>query len=585
MFLRILIFSHLSDSIADTSGSLITRSGTCHICTHKRSCENDSVARLFANGSQQVSRTERKRCVWNNSRSCATSFANTELIIDDVFEKVISEIAEFVHKDADLRSFCSDNATHSNDLNGMLFAIVCKTLNMNKTADMEGKTEIDNVFGNPVNQFMMATKKYMNSFCELRSKTRVHEKRKNKQQNWSNAAALFYQKHMRSCATSAWGSTQHNESSSSQAVGDDLPWLKTAMTACRAFLAKMWACALLLCVVLKTLCHILFRICPFRLWRHNGTLDTVVLCAAHALFFARETHDTCVKVLAVIVLAAKCFGIHAPCHLLCGAGSVLTSWILASTSSFEAQVIAAIWSWKEPSFPPKSKFTVELLRTMAAKATEKVGKSAGCIIVCTYKGQKQKGSRGYEQEPSKWNRNADAHRQVKLDFEWSEKNEDGTQWSKVVSVRDDNLMERGIPDPEDIKLNEEIRVMKKEIETDFQKGHTCYNNEWRGFPKETGKAVQKIWFKRDGRSVAALVCDTSGTRRAWCLCATKKRTEIDIKGAWCLLECMDTATKEKGKKKAGKIDLDFDPSWDEDLEFTIKRPDIAIMTIQVFSTS
>ena len=109
----------------------------------------------------------------------------------------------------------------------------------------------------------------------------------------------------------------------------------------------------------------------------------------------------------------------------------------------------------------------------------------------------------------------------------------------------------------------EIRRIKEKVKADFQKGYTCYNNEWRGFPKETGKAMQKLWFKRDGRSVAALVCDTSGTRRAWCLCASKKQTKIDINGAWCLLECIDTATKEMGKKKAGKSDLDFDPSWDE----------------------
>ena len=242
-------------------------------------------------------------------------------------------------------------------------------LNMTKVANRERKTVMDNVFGNPVDQFMMATEHYMNSPCWLKSGTRVHANAATKQQGWSNAAALFYQRHMRSCATSAWGSTKHSESSSLQTVGDDLPWLKAAVTACKALLAKMWVCTLFLCIVLKTLCHILFHTWPLRLWRRNGTLDAVVLCAVHALFLAPENHDNSIRILAVIVLAVKFCGIHAPCHLLCGLGSVLISWVLASSSSFEAQVIAMIWSWKEPSFPPKSKFTIELLKEMAAKAT------------------------------------------------------------------------------------------------------------------------------------------------------------------------------------------------------------------------
>ena len=168
--------------------------------------------------------------------------------------------------------------------------------------------------------------------------------------------------------------------------------------------------------------------------------------------------------------------------------------------------------------PEKSAFSVESLRKQAADATRKAGKLAGSGIVCTYKGQKQKGSRGYEEEPSKWKCNVDSNYQVMLDFEWSGKNDDGTPWSEVVPVRNDSLMERGVPQADIIRLKTEIRRIKEKVELDFQKGHTCYNNEWRGFPKETGKAVQKLWVTRDGRSVAALVCDTSGTRRAWCLC-------------------------------------------------------------------
>ena len=107
-----------------------------------------------------------------------------------------------------------------------------------------------------------------------------------------------------------------------------------------------------------------------------------------------------------------------------------------------------IWSWKEPSFPPKSRFTVELLKEMAAKATVEAGKSTSDVIVCTYKGQKQKGSRQYEQEPSKWKRDAPKY-QVTLVFEWSRKDKDGNQFlPEIVSVRDDNLMKRGIPQPE-----------------------------------------------------------------------------------------------------------------------------------------
>ena len=76
-------------------------------------------------------------------------------------------------------------------------------VNLTKVADMEREAVMDNVFGNPVDQFMMATGHYMNSPCWLKSGTRVHANAATKQQGLSNAAALFYQRHMRSCATSA----------------------------------------------------------------------------------------------------------------------------------------------------------------------------------------------------------------------------------------------------------------------------------------------------------------------------------------------------------------------------------------------
>ena len=252
MFLRFLFVFHLSDSIAHTRGSLIKRHQTCDLWPHEQSCQNNLMATLSAHWSQRrMSRTDSKRCVLNGSRSCETNYENTEIIIDDVFGNVISKISEFVHKNTDLRLFCGNKTAHYNAAKfcGMFFAAVSEIFNMTKVANRERKTVMDNVFGNLVNQFMMATERYMNSPFWLQSGTGVHANATNKQQGWSNAAALFYQRHMRSCATSAWGSTRHSESSSSQSVGGDLPWLKAVMTACKALLVKMWVCSLFLCVV------------------------------------------------------------------------------------------------------------------------------------------------------------------------------------------------------------------------------------------------------------------------------------------------------------------------------------------------
>ena len=91
MFLRFLLVCHVSDSIAPTSGSLITRNDMCDLSPRKQPCGDIPIATLFANWSQQLSRTQRKRCVLNNRRSCATNAANAEIIIDDMFESVISK--------------------------------------------------------------------------------------------------------------------------------------------------------------------------------------------------------------------------------------------------------------------------------------------------------------------------------------------------------------------------------------------------------------------------------------------------------------------------------------------------------------
>ena len=109
MFLQILFVYHVSGSIAHTSGSLITRNDMCDLWPREQPCGNNPMAILSANMSQQVSRTQSKRCVLDNSRSCATISANTEIMIDDVFENVISKIAEFMHTDADLLLFFDNN--------------------------------------------------------------------------------------------------------------------------------------------------------------------------------------------------------------------------------------------------------------------------------------------------------------------------------------------------------------------------------------------------------------------------------------------------------------------------------------------
>ena len=209
MFLRILFVYHVSGSIAHTSGSLITRNDMCGLWPREQPCGNNLMAMLSVNTSQQFSRTQGKCCVLGNSRSCATIIANTEITIDDVLEHVISKFAEFMHTEPDLLLLCDNNARHIIDSNKkeMLLAAVCKVFNMTKVADVKWKTVVDDAFGNPAQPFTMATKLYMSTSCWLKSGTQTHVKETNMQQNSSSPAALFYQKHMRSCATSPWGST------------------------------------------------------------------------------------------------------------------------------------------------------------------------------------------------------------------------------------------------------------------------------------------------------------------------------------------------------------------------------------------
>lgn len=79
--------------------------------------------------------------------------------------------------------------------------------------------------------------------------------------------------------------------------------------------------------------------------------------------------------------------------------------------------------------------------------------------------------------------------------------------------------------------------MEQKLRQDYVEGATVYEYEVLGLAREEGKKEVKLgcWFTA-GTIRQVIACDFPSKNECWCLVARRKRMELDIDSAWCLLE-------------------------------------------------